>query len=480
MDVASTYRLPYYFGILFLAMTEHSEDHKKIGVLPIGIFLVVVITIVLGLNLLGGDKSFFLSGKATHGHYQIELECQACHGDPFSAPEIMQQNCESCHAKELDSINDSHPRSVFSDPRNAELLETLDARYCVTCHREHKPEITREYGVTLASDFCFHCHRDIASERPNHKDFEFATCASSGCHNFHDNSMLYETFLHKHLDEPDNNALQIIPLRTGLKRWMKKNKKQMPLQSAIPDISKFSDHSSGSSSIAKITSAWSASIHSKVNANCGQCHDQTNEAGKSIVAIERVEEKCEFCHAKQTENFLESKHGMRIALELSPMTTRLARASVDKNIPKALGCSSCHNPHSLDIKLAAVQACMDCHQDQHTKNYLNSKHYELWQGELSGDLEVGSGVTCATCHLPRHKRGKKVNVIHNQNLNLRPNTKMLRKVCMSCHGLEFSLAALTDESLVESNFVGTPNKNHQTFELIKARALDENSESGSN
>ncbi|MGN2393421.1 NrfA- nitrite reduction protein, partial [Pelomicrobium sp. G1] len=40
-------------------------------------------------------------------------------------------------------------------------------------------------------------------ERPTHRGLAFDTCASSGCHNFHDNRALYEDFLVKHAAEPD-------------------------------------------------------------------------------------------------------------------------------------------------------------------------------------------------------------------------------------------------------------------------------------
>ena len=73
---------------------------------------------------------------------------------------------------------------------------------CVTCHVEHRPEITLPMGVTLAADFCAHCHQDIAKDRPSHKGMAFNTCNSAGCHKFHDNRALYEDFLAKHLNEP--------------------------------------------------------------------------------------------------------------------------------------------------------------------------------------------------------------------------------------------------------------------------------------
>ena len=89
---------------------------------------------------------------------------------------------------------------------------------------------------------------------------------------------------------------------------------------------------------------------------------------------------------------------------------------------------------------------------------------------LSG-LPKNSGVSCATCHLPReiHKNdGKKIiTTQHNQNDNLRPNEKMLRSVCMYCHGLGFSIDALADTRLVNTNFVGKPSRHVQSLDMAK-------------
>ena len=53
--------------------------------------------------------------------------------------------------------------------------------------------------------------------------------------------------------------------------------------------------------------------------------------------------------------------------------------------------------------------------------------------------------------------GKTLTVVqHNQNDNLRPNEKMIRPVCMSCHSLEFSIDALADPELIKNNFNGQP------------------------
>ncbi|TQV74147.1 hypothetical protein FLL45_14290 [Aliikangiella marina] len=439
--------------------------------MPIGIALTLIIGAYLGYNLFEGDKSLFLGGETSHGHYQIELECQACHTTPFASQEKMQQACESCHAEELDRVNDSHPKKVFLDPRNADLLATLDARLCVSCHREHKPEITRDFGVTLAADFCFHCHQDIKEERPSHAEFEFKTCATSGCHNFHDNSMLYEKFIAKHLDEPAIKDPARLPEKTGLKRWLKKNKKKLPLDVAEPQMDSFSFEATNQATVdlSRVVEDWKSSIHARTDANCTSCHTQNVSQNHNSFTIASVAPVCESCHKRQHKAFLESKHGMRLALELSPMSTDKARLEVDKSHSKSLDCNSCHNPHSLNVVEAAMDSCLGCHQDTHSQNYKNSKHYQLWAQEILGEAPSGSGVSCATCHLPKVKKGRRVTVIHNQNLNLRPNTKMLRSVCMNCHGLEFSVSALADEALIENNFIGIPTKKHQTFELVKQR-----------
>ena len=115
----------------------------------------------------------------------------------------MQKACVSCHGAALKLANNSHPAKKFTDPRNADRLAKLNATLCVTCHREHQPEITGAMGVTLPGDYCFLCHQDIGKERPSHKGLPFSGCTAAGCHNFHDNRAIYEDFLVKHAGEPD-------------------------------------------------------------------------------------------------------------------------------------------------------------------------------------------------------------------------------------------------------------------------------------
>ena len=69
--------------------------------------------------------------------------------------------------------------------------------------------------------------------------------------------------------------------------------------------------------------------------------------------------------------------------------------------------------------------------------------------------------------MPRVMSGGKVHVQHNQNDNLRPNEKMIRSVCMSCHGLEFSLSSLADSLLIQRCFQGQPETSVDSVQMAK-------------
>jgi len=60
-------------------------------------------------------------------------------------------------------------------------------------------------------------------------------------------------------------------------------------------------------------------------------------------------------------------------------------------------------------------------------------------------------------------------VQHNQNLNLQPNERMLRTVCMDCHGLEFAIDSLADENLINNNFQGRPSRHIESMDWARRR-----------
>lgn len=418
------------------------------------------------LQLTGNDKRIFLPGQTSSGHYQIELACKTCHGEPFSGKEDMQKACLNCHGEELKSAKDSHPKSKFTDPRNADRIKGLDALHCVSCHVEHKPEITTTMGLTLPIDLCVKCHGDIAEDRPSHSGLAFTSCADAGCHNYHDNRALYEDFQLSHLHEPQLLARRVLPLPGYGEFFRKTHAEAGPLTLA--------DHDAPAAYAADdaLNDDWSATAHAGIGVNCSDCH----RPGIPPRWIERPDyRQCEGCHENETKGFLHGKHGMRLNEKLSAMRPGLARLPMKTDsLKKNLQCVSCHRAHQFDTGYAAVEACLGCHDDEHSLAYKKSVHYRLWVAEQAGTDAKGSGVSCARCHLPPEQRyvsGLPLTLTqHNQNDNLRPNEKMLRSVCMFCHGLGFSMDALADQQLVKSNFIGKPRFNVKSLEMATVRA----------
>lgn len=418
-------------------------------------------------------RKFMLPGKTTAGHHQIELACNACHSESFGGRALLQDACVNCHGAELKEARDSHPKSKFTDPRNAERAALLDAAMCVTCHVEHKPAMTHPMGVTLPPDLCKTCHYDVAKERPSHAGLGFDTCASSGCHNFHDNRALYEDFLLKHAQEPVTKPearLAERDFRKVVEELSDYPAARYPLR---PLSALEADHGKALAAPAAVMNDWLATSHAQSGVNCSACHTETRE-GKTTWLVKPGEKVCESCHSAEIKGFKSGKHGMRLAQELSPMRVSDAQLPMKKAAhDKALSCVSCHAAHRFDTRTAAVESCSGCHNDKHTVAYKQSKHYTLWQKEVRGEAPAGSGVSCATCHMPRVEFRtpddvKRVLVQHNQNDNLRPNEKMIRPVCMSCHGLGFSIDALADGALIQRNFTGQPAHHIKSIDMSLA------------
>jgi hypothetical protein len=451
----------------------------------------IALTVPAGLYVLtvivyGGNRSFLLIGKTTSGHHQIELACDACHTSVFGGAELLQQACVKCHGAELKLANDAHPQSKFTDPRNADRVAMLDARYCVTCHQEHRPKITRAMGVTLPDDYCFLCHQDISEDRPSHNGLKFTTCASAGCHNFHDNRALYQDFLEKHAGEPANLKTQVTALLDFLKA--KEDAIKVPRALVAADAKAPAEHLRDGG----IAADWAADAHAHAGVNCMGCH-ATRREPEQFIALPGLD-ACKGCHARQALTFTEGKHGMRQREGLlasndgplglfkkakpAPMTPAEGRLPMKANTAhKSLTCNTCHSAHRYNTKAASVEACTGCHDDGHTKSYFGSKHHDLFIREGKGALPTGSGVSCATCHMPmvetRDEDGRTLSfVMHNQNDNLRPNEKMVRSVCASCHGLQFTLNALADPALVANNFTGQPTVHIESIEWAQRRSKE--------
>lgn len=455
-----------------------------------------------------GDRRLLLGGQTTDAHHQLEMACETCHGNSLFAGEqaaekVLNKNCRKCHEDELKAAKDSHSRKRFRNPRMAQYWDLLDARRCTSCHIEHRPEITRAGAVTVAMDFCVACHsegeQDIRATRPSHAGLDFTTCASAGCHNFHDNQALFEDFLLDH-------AGQLEPARPvvhGLSaRYLARPvliDKALGREDAVAPPHALADPSA--------LDHWADSGHAQAGINCTGCHvpKPAREASNTEVLVHWVDVPetgvCMECHGPQARTFVRGRHGMRQHPHIAKprdagrglsravpvwmsrwlrdpvlpaaMTVGEARLPMHADVDPstALSCSTCHRAHALDTVRAAVDACASCHDDAHTRSYFDSPHHALWQLEQAGETPPGSGVSCASCHMPKFEHRRQVRTNHNQNDNLRPSEKMVRTVCLDCHSLRFSLDALADEALIRQNFTGKPAIHVQSIDWAIARSL---------
>jgi len=402
----------------------------------------------------GEDKTIILPGATTNGHHQIEQQCNVCHTDEkkenvFTSSGVPNSACMSCHGDDLEAFSDSHPVRKFKNPENAIFTKHIDALNCVECHKEHNLKITEEMGVTIPKDNCAHCHQVTLDNLESHKNLGFNTCDTAGCHNYHDNVALSPAFLRKQYGKPDHKEVQIRKTGDLLTRMIENGfRERDPLTASQANAP--ADKMTNQEHIDE----WDASAHARAGVNCMDCHeDSTNAPGVAWIEFP-TEKTCAKCHDTETDDFYKGKHGMRLKEGLSAMTPEFARIPMHVDAAhSALSCSSCHSDHNYDREFASYQACIQCHNDEHTQNYEKSKHFKTWKSEVAHKSPTGSGVSCATCHMPSVDRDGHWIVNHNQNANLTPNG-------LQCHGAEFAMSALADESVILGNFSKKPEKRH--------------------
>ena len=322
--------------------------------------------------------------------------------------------------------------------------------------------------------------------------------ASSPMHN----RALYEDFLVEHADEP---GLAPSPVHALSARY---RAREAPAEAVLGR----SDAVAPAAALAHAAALdhWAGSGHAAAGVNCAACHaaNLAEDAPPAEIATRWIDaphtEVCKDCHKPQAKTFARGRHGMRqhprIAKPRDPgsalkkvglagvvpeavtawladtplparVTVREARLAMRSDAAhRPSDCGACHQPHTVDTVRAAVEACASCHDDRHTRAYFDSPHHALWQAELAGRAPLGAGVSCATCHMPKTERRGTITTNHNQNDNLRPNEKMIRPVCLHCHGLGMSLDALADADLVNRSFRGTPGVHVESIEWAVRRS----------
>jgi len=263
-----------------------------------------------------GDRTLLLPGDTTGVHHQFEVSCNTCHtSDNFedvnSVRKDLNKTCVTCHKDELDASDDSHPIKKFGNPRMAAFWDKVDGRFCTSCHIEHAPDDTDVGAVTLAADFCVACHsegdQDVRVNRESHADLTFETCASAGCHNFHDNRALYEDFLVKHGNDPwllENAIHEAAAMVRG-----QPEAEQAEIDTYIASVVAAPDALD-----TDITNNWAHSAHAQADVGCGGCHAVGYEAEEEIQAhwTEKPGEAvCAECHRSEASTFALGRHGMR-------------------------------------------------------------------------------------------------------------------------------------------------------------------------
>lgn len=223
-------------------------------------------------------------------------------------------------------------------------------------------------------------------------------------------------------------------------------------------------------SLETITQDWEGSLHAMNDINCSSCHEDQDT--KEFVA-KPTGASCKTCHEDAVDTFLLGKHGIRLLEGQTPLQPSMARLPMKAEAhDQLMTCNTCHDVHSVKTTPASTDACLTCHNDQHSLNYENSKHAELFAADRNLPRPSGESVSCATCHLPRHEMDKGeetvTHVNHNNTFTLLPRDRMVQEVCMNCHGVEYSYNSIFDDELVEANFDKAPTQSMETFDLIRA------------
>ena len=219
--------------------------------------------------------------------------------------------------------------------------------------------------------------------------------------------------------------------------------------------------------LSDITAQWKGSAHALADVNCSSCHQDSET--KAFVG-KPDNESCQSCHEAETDTFLLGKHGIRRLEGQSPLTPAKARLPMKAEAHgQQMNCNACHNVHSVDTYQASVDSCLTCHNDEHSLNYKNSKHSQLFLTEGNLERPSNASVTCATCHLPREasEYGSNALVNHNNTYTLKPRDRMASDVCMNCHGMEYAFNSIFDNELVKSNFAQPPEMHLKSFDMVR-------------
>ncbi len=183
------------------------QSFWSLKTLVIGIMAVLVAGLAVMLVFQLDQRTLFMPGQTSVGHYLFETSCHSCH-EGFKP--VSNETCLRCHEAEM--ATDIHGAKKFRDPRWAGELANLNALTCTTCHEEHVHMFGR--GVHLKPDLCMACHSKIPQgDLKSHEGFSPDGCWTAGCHNYHDHRAISTGFLVESLGQPDYLPKPVLPKR---------------------------------------------------------------------------------------------------------------------------------------------------------------------------------------------------------------------------------------------------------------------------
>lgn len=260
-----------------------------------------------------------------------------------------------------------------------------------------------------------------------------------------------------------------------------------------------------------IVTQWKNSQHYQAQVGCNTCHKAQKddldayEHNGFIVSKHPNAADCQSCHAKQTEEFLKSKHaalGTHLGMDANmnwrkppiygkTMGCVACHAGMGNYWPdKTVGdCTSCHAKHEYSIAQARKpEACAQCHMGQDHGNwdaYQDSKHGMIWAANKESwdwNFKAGAVATpfdapvCSTCHMegapglePTHDISARIAWRQSSPISFRtvwggegwqPKRARMEQVCYQCHSKPF----------VKERFLATDLAMYQYNEVYKVFA----------
>ena len=279
----------------------------------------------------------------------------------------------------------------------------------------------------------------------------FNTCNSAGCHKFHDNRALYEDFLAKHLDEPANTEqapqLRARNFREVAAEWPGYPVDRFPLKRAN-------------------RCRCAARIHAVARGRRRLARDGARAFRRELQRLPQGGEgrRRSMGEAPRPQGVrdLPRARDQRLSRRQARHAARRRLSADDAAAARASRCTPKRGDNRARMRELSLGAPLRYEESRgrsvrrlpprrahaSLRALAALRAVEERARRRGASRQRASRARAATCRAKsiasREPARSAILVQHNQNDNLRPNEKMIRPVCMSCHGLGYSIDALAD------------------------------------